>query len=97
MYMNGDGIVFVRFFVGKRVRLIEVGILVIVMNGDDVEFSDDDSGMDGGSNFFGGFDIEIDVVFRVINDDNGFEMGMLIGMGLFLDGFDFYDFIFEFG
>lgn len=86
--MDGDGIVFVVFFGGEGVGSIEVGILVIMFDGNNVEFSDDDGGMDGSCDFFGSFDIEIDVIFGIIDDNDSFEVGMLIGMGLFLDGFD---------
>lgn len=51
------------------------------------EFGDDDGSTDRRGDFFGGFDAEADVAFRVTNNDDGFETRALAGASLFLDRF----------
>lgn len=46
--------------------------------------------------FFVCFDIEIDVIVVVVDDDERFEAYALIRRGLFLNRVNFYNFIFKF-
>ena len=72
-------------------RLTEVRAPVATSNRKDGKFGNNDSGTDGGRNFFGGLDTETDVALAVANDHNGLESSSLTGTSLLLHGFDLSD------
>jgi len=54
------------------------------------QLRDDDGGADCGCDFFGGFDPEADMPFRVANDNDSLEASALTSAGLFLYGLDLF-------
>ena len=57
-------------------------------DGQYTKLRNDDSGTDGGSNFFGCLDSQTNVTLGISNDDNCLESSTLTGTGLFLDRLD---------
>ena len=65
-------------------------------DGDQVQFSINESTLDGNLDFLGDFNTESDVTILITNSNNSLESSSLSSLSLFLDGDNLHDLIGEF-
>ena len=66
-------------------------------HGNDGELGHDDGAADGGGDLLAALHAEPDVAVVVADGNEGLKAGTLTGTGLFLNGHDFEDFVFQRG
>jgi len=78
------------------VRVTELSSPVTSPDGDDGEFCEDDGTANGSCDFLRALDTQTDMTIGITNSNEGLESSTLTGTGLFLNGHDLHDLVFEF-
>lgn len=90
-----DGSTLGVHFAWNGVRFTKFGTPVSSSDWNNRKLSQNNSRSDGVGDFFGTLDSESDVSGVISDDDGGLESSSLTGSGLFLNRFDFQDFVFQ--
>jgi hypothetical protein len=78
------------------VRVTKLSTPVTSSDGDDGKFREDDGTTNGGCDFLCTLDTQTNVTIEITDSDKGLESCALTGTGLFLNGHDLHDLVFEF-